>query len=441
MSRDTPDGWRAALAGVQAALRAGELAAAKRRVDAALLARPEDADARYLAAVVASREDRHAVARAHLLAVVAARPALSAAWLALGNAELALDAAPAAEAAFERAIALAPELAEAHYNLGLVRKRRHDWAEAAKSFLRALAVQPLLFDAGQQVVDTVAQWVLAEPRINDDTVPAPAPLERAPSISVVICSVDGDKFRRVCALYERLLAGVTHQIVGIHDARSLCEAYNRALRDARGEVVIFSHDDVDILAADFAARLVAALGRFDVVGVAGATRAAGPAWSWAGHPHVHGWITHRSTADGGWLVSISSPWPVVGGAQVLDGVLLAGWRHAFDAVRFDAATFDGFHFYDVDFTLRAARAGWRVGICAELLLVHDSEGRFDADWSRYADRFRAKYPELDAPAGVSHRYEARMPGTREAAVFYRRLAQLVGTIDVQPAASSEPEAS
>jgi hypothetical protein len=432
MSGSIANELHATLASVQAALRAGDLTDARRLVEAALLRSPEDTDARYLAAIVASRQNRHAEARARLLAVLAARPTFSPAWLALGNAQLALNDGHAAVTAFERAVAIAPDFAEAHYNLGLASKRKGDWRGAAQSFLRAFAAQPLLFDAAQQVVNTVAQWALAEPAPDNDAIQEPAALDKAPSISVVICSIDADKFQRVSTLYHRLLAFVKHEIVGIHDARSLCEAYNRALRDARGEVVIFSHDDVDILAPDFAALLVAALVRFDVVGVAGATRANGPAWSWAGHPHVHGWITHRSAATGDWLVSISSPWPVVGGAQVLDGVLLAGRRRTFEAVLFDAATFDGFHFYDIDFTLRAARAGWRIGICAELLLVHESEGHYDADWGRYADRFRAKYPEFQAAAGVSHRYEARMPGTREAAIFYQHLAHLVRSMDIRP---------
>ena len=424
----------ATLARVQTALREGKLAEARRLVEDALQASSEDADTRYLAAVVAAREGRHADARAHLLAVVAARPASAPAWLALGNAQYALGEIDAAIASFAQATELAPDLAVAHYNLGLARKSRRDWPEAARSFLRAFAAQPMLFDAGQQVVDTVAQWASDDPEADDGPAPGTAALDRAPSIGVVVCSVETDKFERVRALYHRLLAGVPHQILGIHDARSLCEAYNRALRAVRGDIVIFSHDDVDILAPDFAGCLVAALARFDVVGVAGATRAAGPAWSWAGHPHVHGWITHRSAADGDWRVSISSPWPIVAGAQLLDGVLIAGWRRVFEAVPFDAETFDGFHFYDVDFTLRAARAGWRIGICGELLVVHQSEGRFGADWERYADRFRAKYPELDSPAGISHRYEARVPGVPEAAAFYRRLARLVRTTDLRPAA-------
>ena len=430
MTGDADAAWRAGLVAAQAALRDNDLAAAKRLIDVALSARPADADAGYLAAIVASRDARPAEARAHLVAALAARPTFAAAWLALGNAELALGDDPAAIAAFERAIAQAPGFSDAHYNLGLARKRRGEWRAAAGSFLHAVAAQPLLFDAGQQLVDTLAQSVVIDPSATDSEVDDEDSVAmRLPSVSVVVCSIDDDKFRRVSALYRRLLVGVDHQLLGIHDAKSLAEAYNRALRQARGEVLIFSHDDVDILAVDFAARLAAALERFDVVGVAGATRAAGPAWSWAGHPHVHGWVTHRPHGAAAWRVSISSPWPVVGGMQSLDGVFLAGWRRAFEAVSFDAATFDGFHGYDVDFSLRAARAGWRLGVCGELMLVHQSEGRYGAEWNRYAERFRTRYPELAEPPRPSHRYEAKVGSAREVTAFYRRLAELARTTE------------
>ena len=47
---------------------------------------------------------------------------------------------------------------------------------------------------------------------------------RAPAsqmISVVICSVTPEKYKAVCASYARCLAGTPHEIVGVHDARSL----------------------------------------------------------------------------------------------------------------------------------------------------------------------------------------------------------------------------
>jgi len=56
-----------------------------------------------------------------------------------------------------------------------------------------------------------------------------------PRISVLICSIDADKYARVTANYQRLLSGHPHEIIGIHDARSLAEGYNRAVQKSRGE--------------------------------------------------------------------------------------------------------------------------------------------------------------------------------------------------------------
>jgi hypothetical protein len=68
-----------------------------------------------------------------------------------------------------------------------------------------------------------------------------------PTISVLICSVDPSKYERVTANYSRVLADHPHEIVDIHDARSLAEGYNRAVRKSRGDFLLFSHDDVEIV--------------------------------------------------------------------------------------------------------------------------------------------------------------------------------------------------
>ena len=46
-----------------------------------------------------------------------------------------------------------------------------------------------------------------------------SPEKRA--FSVIICSIDALKFAQVSACYEQLLDGFPHEIIGIHDARSL----------------------------------------------------------------------------------------------------------------------------------------------------------------------------------------------------------------------------
>src|SRR5262249_6617665 len=74
-------------------------------------------------------------------------------------------------------------------------------------------------------------------------------------ISVIVCSIDPAKFAAVSESYAHAFEGEAYEIVAIHDARSLCEGYNRALRLAKGDFCVFSHDDIDILATDLGARL------------------------------------------------------------------------------------------------------------------------------------------------------------------------------------------
>lgn len=298
---------------------------------------------------------------------------------------------------------------------------RGDLAAAARCFLEAIAADPMLFDAGAALAETIATEVGGGHNVLSPPLPRPAAI---PAISVIVCSIHRDRFERVTAAYQRALAGARYELIGVHDARSLCEGFNRGIAASRGELLILSHDDVDILAPDFLARLVDALRNFEVVGVAGATRLTGPAWGWAGHPHVHGWIAHRPGGVGAWRPAFWSPWPRVRDAVALDGVFFAGFRRVFDAVRFDEAVFDGFHCYDVDFSWRASRSGVRIGICGDLGLVHESVGAFDAKWRAYADRFIAKFPECNEPLRPGHRYEIALGSPQLALAFFRRLESL-----------------
>ncbi|HZN68207.1 MAG TPA: glycosyltransferase, partial [Tepidisphaeraceae bacterium] len=110
--------------------------------------------------------------------------------------------------------------------------------------------------------------------------------------SVIICSRDNARFRIASEMYSGLLRDRAMQVVRVADARSLAEGYNRALRHSRGDIVLFSHDDVEILGTDFGSRLEAHLERFDIVGVAGTTRLIHPKWSAAGMPYLFGQVAY-----------------------------------------------------------------------------------------------------------------------------------------------------
>ena len=215
-----------------------------------------------------------------------------------------------------------------------------------------------------------------------------------PRISVVICSIDTGKFARVTANYRSLLADVSHEIIGIHDARSLSEGYARGIARSTGELIVLSHDDIRILSPDFSQRLVAHLATYDLIGVAGTSKVVGGSWLDSGDPYLFVLITSPDPETGRLqTVLLGGGAPNVGGMQGLDGVFLAMRRELAGRVGFDAETFDGFHLYDLDFSFRAYLAGYRLAVCRDIVLVHDSIGRYDEAWTEYARRFREKFRE------------------------------------------------
>jgi len=156
---------------------------------------------------------------------------------------------------------------------------------------------------------------------------------------------------------------------------------------------------VDLLACDFGDRLMRHLAACDILGIAGASRATGPAWAFAGHPHLHGCVVYPS--DAGYDVTVySQSVPLAHGMRVMDGVFLAMRRAVAASAGWDAQTCDGFHGYDIDFTLRAAQAGLDLAVATDLGIVHYSYGTFDDAWRATGARLMQKHPELRGERGA-----------------------------------------
>ena len=216
-----------------------------------------------------------------------------------------------------------------------------------------------------------------------------------PTTSFVICSIDPAKFESVSRAIRERMAGEPHEIVGIHDARGICEGYNRGAARAIGERLVFCHDDIDLLSPDFSQRLAAGLDAYDLVGVAGTDRLIGASWTFAAPPHVFGQVAHTITGGGGYAVDqYGIPRRVVDRSiQALDGVFLATHRHVWEKIRFDEATFRGWHLYDIDFTFRAHLAKFRLAVCCDILLAHASPGMLSKAWEADASAFLKKHAQ------------------------------------------------
>lgn len=350
------------------------------------------------------------------------------AWRAAGDSARAL-------AAWRRACRDAARLGPHAMALGRALAAAGDRDAAAAAWLARFAADPGAYDAIQAIVSSAAadRARAAMPMPVPDRGSHPAPR----SFGFVICSIDEARFAAVSRSLGQRFGAIDHEIIRIPDAASLAEGYTRGLARTRADAVVFCHDDIDLLAPDAAARLAGHLTTHDVVGVAGSTRATGPAFSWTGHPTIHGWVTHRIDGAGDFEPSfLSLAHPAVRGIEVLDGVFIACRRDAAVATGFDAAIFDGFHGYDIDFSLRASLAGRSVAVACDLALVHHSKGRYDAAWQRYAERLRAKFAgRLDGPVGAAHFHVVRVPTAADVLLTHRRLAETLAAARVAGAAS------
>ena len=181
--------------------------------------------------------------------------------------------------------------------------------------------------------------------------------------------------------------------------------------------------------------LRAHLTEFDLVGVAGTTRVVAGKWAAAGDPYVFTLISSPDPERGGWATALLGGAAIsVGGIQALDGVFLAAKREAALAVGFDARTFDGFHLYDLDFSFRAFCQGFRLAVCRDIVLIHESTGSYDRGWDEYRLRFEAKHRQSLAPltpalAGARAYFSSRSKDEVRSSCDPARIARVIAQID------------
>jgi glycosyltransferase involved in cell wall biosynthesis len=225
-------------------------------------------------------------------------------------------------------------------------------------------------------------------------------MEKAESlISIIICSIDPIKYGLVCDNLRMRLGDSPYEVIGIHDAKSLCEGYNRGIKKSRGDILVFCHDDIDIISPSFSSLLRNHLQTADVIGCAGTTLLKDSRWMSSGDPHVHGVIAYP--AANAWPSDLFhvSVWggpelTPVRGIQALDGFFIAANRRVVESVQFDEKTFDGFHGYDTDFTYAAFLHGFEIAVCKDILIAHKSTvGDFEGVYKTFASRFQEKYKD------------------------------------------------
>ncbi len=308
--------------------------------------------------------------------------------------------------------------------------RRGHFEQGIGHFKAAIHAAPEVAEYHQWLISAMLAWAREQPAIPEVI----AKHAIIPFFTIVVCSINTQRFLRLKQNMEALIPANRLQIVRISDARSMSEGYNRGARQAIGDIVVFCHDDIEILTPDFAARIADRLEQFDLLGVAGSTWLRDANWMSAGLPYLRGQVVHALADRKGYTYSVYGLDGITsGGIQALDGLFLAMRRDFCDANRFDEA-YDSFHLYDIDLSFRCHLARDRVAVCNDVLVKHHSLGRYDASWKRAAETFGARLGDrLEArPNGINVYSNFRLDDLEQALQLSRALRHFGYGTDIFP---------
>jgi len=217
-------------------------------------------------------------------------------------------------------------------------------------------------------------------------------------ISVIICSRLETDFNLVRRNVLRTAGDCDLEVIRIDNTNNtygICAAYNQGVLESKGNILVFMHEDVFHLEFGWGRALenkFASEPSLGILGVAGTQVlvASPPLWSWAGRPYLFGKVVHELDEGNRFFMTVFSTDSGEREVVAVDGCWFAIRREVFDSCHFDAETFPGFHFYDLDFCMQA-RLRWKILASTQILIKHCSPGSFDEAWKNAAQSFRTKW--------------------------------------------------
>lgn len=223
-------------------------------------------------------------------------------------------------------------------------------------------------------------------------------------ISVITCS---KKLDQALALKDNIATtiGLPHEVIIIDNTsghHSLFSAYNEGVAKSRFSNLCFVHDDVQFEEEGWGLAVCRHLEQPNagIIGLCGSPYQTHLPASWS----FYGWSAYIIQSDRNRTLRIFEPSegyddnhekPVV----TLDGVFFCASKALFERIHFDEQTYSGFHLYDLDICMQAHNLGFTNKVINDVLLIHYSRGRHDADWVKNCLLFSEKWQSI-LPAAV-----------------------------------------
>ena len=186
----------------------------------------------------------------------------------------------------------------------------------------------------------------------------------------------------------------------INNGESLTKAYNRGLKQAKNDIVVFCHDDLTIETKQWGSKLIKLFEKnpeFGVVGVAGSKNMPESGQWWANPKKMYGKVQHTHEGKT-WLSTYSEDL----GQSLEEVVVCDGVWFAIDKTRIKKEfneNVEGFHFYDVTFAFENYLEGVKVGVTTVIRINHQSIGMTNEAWEKNRNDFSETY-KAHLPANI-----------------------------------------
>lgn len=215
-------------------------------------------------------------------------------------------------------------------------------------------------------------------------------------ISVLICSVNRGLLEKVTENIRNTI-GIPFEILSFDNRiakKGICEVYNQLASKSKFEYLCFIHEDVLLRTDDWGKIITEIFLSHPTTGLVGI---AGSKYKSA---HFSGWYTGVKELDcANYIHQYSSKTEHVllspSGNKLeevvcIDGVFMCCTKSSWSKISFDEKLLKGFHFYDIDFSLRMAHE-YKVLVTFDIELVHiTTGGDYSNNWVKTAILYHQK---------------------------------------------------
>ncbi len=207
-------------------------------------------------------------------------------------------------------------------------------------------------------------------------------------LSIIISSYQQGFYENLVKNIAETIGEIGYEIIQIKNPKimGICEAYNHGGAKATSDYLLFIHEDIEFLTPNWGDKLLAHLknDQTGVIGIAGSTYKSNYPTSWSVVEECRRLNIVQRRRTGQWMAEILNPRDELKSkVACLDGVFLAVPKAVWEKNKFDEKRYQGFHGYDIDFSLSIS-SQMDAYVVYDILVKHYSAGNQSADWMQNA---------------------------------------------------------